>query len=127
MGCYDEIYEERKVFYLSFFVVSLFTHLYYILQEFTDNLIQAEELSEDEKGAFKEFVKEKVREAKRANREAREARRKAIEEMSEETKAAFESMKFYKFYPVQSPDTPDLSEVKSPFINRYYGKAHEVL
>lgn len=97
------------------------------LEEFTDNLIQAEELSEDEKGAFKEFVKEKVREAKRANREAREARRKAIEEMSEETKAAFESMKFYKFYPVQSPDTPDLSEVKSPFINRYYGKAHEVL
>ncbi|TKY73910.1 hypothetical protein E2542_SST02667 [Spatholobus suberectus] len=97
------------------------------LEEFTDKLIQEEELSEDQKDTFKEFVKEKVREAKKANREAREARRKAIEEMSEETKAAFENMRFYKFYPVQSPDAPDVSNVKSPFINRYYGKAHEVL
>ncbi|QHO58588.1 hypothetical protein HN51_012984 [Arachis hypogaea] len=97
------------------------------LEEFTDRLIQEEELSEDQKDAFKEFVREKVREARRANREAREARRKAIEEMSEETKAAFEQMRFYKFYPVPSPDAPDVSNVKSPFINRYYGKAHEVL
>ncbi|KAI5384366.1 variant 2, Protein HEAT INTOLERANT 4 [Lathyrus oleraceus] len=97
------------------------------LEEFTDKLIEAEELSEDQKDAFKEFVKEKVREAKRANREAREARKKAIAEMSEEAKAAFDAMRFYKFYPVQSPDAPDVSSVKSPFINRYYGKAHEVL
>ncbi|XP_010245862.1 PREDICTED: uncharacterized protein LOC104589299 [Nelumbo nucifera] len=97
------------------------------LEEFADNLIKEEELSEDQKDAFKDFVKEKVREAKKANREAREARKKALEEMSEETKAAFESMRFYKFYPVQTPDIPDISQVKSPFINRYYGKAHKVL
>ncbi|KAF7834227.1 protein HEAT INTOLERANT 4-like [Senna tora] len=82
------------------------------LEEFTDKLIEEEELSEDQKDAFKEFVKEKVREAKKANREAREARKKAIEEMSEESKAAFENMRFYKFYPVQSPDAPDVSNVK---------------
>ncbi|KAJ4965447.1 hypothetical protein NE237_017296 [Protea cynaroides] len=97
------------------------------LEEFTDGLIKEEEISEDQKDAFKEFVKEKVREAKKANREAREARRKALEEMSEETKAAFENMHFYKFYPVPTPDTPDVSGVKDPFINRYYGKAHEIL
>ncbi|KAG2716492.1 hypothetical protein I3760_03G129100 [Carya illinoinensis] len=97
------------------------------LEEFTDKLIQEEELSEDQKDAFKEFVKERVREAKKANREAREARKKALEEMSEDTKAAFENMRFYKFYPVQTPDTPDISNVKAPFINRYYGKAHEIL
>ncbi|GAU19726.1 hypothetical protein TSUD_78520 [Trifolium subterraneum] len=97
------------------------------LEEFTDKLIEAEELAADQKDAFKEFVKEKVREAKRANREAREARKKAIAEMSAETKAAFDTMRFYKFYPVPSPDAPDVSNVKSPFINRYYGKAHEVL
>ncbi|KAG2711762.1 hypothetical protein I3760_04G091700 [Carya illinoinensis] len=97
------------------------------LEEFTDKLIQEEELSEDQKDAFKEFVKEKVREAKKANREAREARKKALEEMSEETKAAFENMRFYKFYPVPTPDSPDVSNVKAPFINRYYGKAHEIL
>lgn len=97
------------------------------LEEFTDKLIEEEELSEDQKDAFKDFVKEKVREGKRANREAREARKKALEEMSEDTKAAFQSMKFYKFYPMPTPDTPDVSNVKSPFINRYYGKAHKVL
>ncbi|KAG6768370.1 hypothetical protein POTOM_027283 [Populus tomentosa] len=97
------------------------------LQEFIDKLIQEEELSEDQKDAFKEFVKEKVREAKKANREAREARRKALEEMSEETRRAIENLRFYKFYPVQTPDTPDISKVKASFINRYYGKAHEVL
>ncbi|KAH9669680.1 protein HEAT INTOLERANT 4 [Citrus sinensis] len=97
------------------------------VDEFTDKLVEEEALAEDQKDAFKDFVKEKVREAKKANREAKEARRKAIEEMSEETKAAFESMRFYKFYPVKTPDTPDVSNVKAPFINRYYGKAHEVL
>uniref|UniRef100_A0A5B6YUG8 Myosin-H heavy chain n=1 Tax=Davidia involucrata TaxID=16924 RepID=A0A5B6YUG8_DAVIN len=97
------------------------------LEEFIDKLIEEEELSEDQKDAFKDFVKEKVREAKKANREAREARKKALEEMSEETKSAFQNMKFYKFYPLPTPDTPDVSNVKSPFINRYYGKAHKIL
>ncbi|KAK4764964.1 hypothetical protein SAY86_026054 [Trapa natans] len=97
------------------------------LEEFTDKLIEEDQLDKDQKNAFKDFVKGKVREAKRANREAREARQKAREELNEETKLSFENMKFYKFYPVQTPDSPDISNTKSPFINRYYGKAHEVL
>ena len=47
--------------------------------------------------------------------------------MDQNAVAAFESMRFYKFYPVATPDTPDVSEVKSSFINRYYGNAHQVL
>ncbi|PIN13799.1 hypothetical protein CDL12_13570 [Handroanthus impetiginosus] len=97
------------------------------LEEFTDKLIEEEELPADQKEPFKDFVKEKVREAKKANREAREARKKALTEMSEETRTAFENMRFYKFYPVSTPDTPDVSNVKSPFINRYYGKAHRII
>ncbi|KAL7104482.1 hypothetical protein ACP275_08G247700 [Erythranthe tilingii] len=97
------------------------------LEEFTDKLIEEEELSADQKEPFKDFVKEKVREAKKANREAREARKKALAEMSEQTKAAYESMKFYKFYPVASPNAPDVSGVQSSFINRYYGKAHQIM
>ncbi|KAM7517414.1 hypothetical protein LguiB_016376 [Lonicera macranthoides] len=89
------------------------------LEEFTDKLIEEEELTEDQKDAFKDFVKEKVREGKKANREAREARRKALAEMSEETKAAFEKMRFYKFYPVPSPDTPDVSSVKVKWKEMY--------
>ncbi|KAG7550132.1 hypothetical protein ISN45_Aa06g009480 [Arabidopsis thaliana x Arabidopsis arenosa] len=97
------------------------------LQEFVDKLVEEEALPAEQKDEFKEYVKEQVRAAKKANREAKDARKKAIEEMSEDTKQAFQKMKFYKFYPQPSPDTPDVSGVKSPFINRYYGKAHEVL
>ncbi|CAN8236852.1 unnamed protein product [Cochlearia groenlandica] len=96
-------------------------------ENFVDKLIEEEALAAEEKDEFKEFVKEQVRAAKRANREAREARSRARNEMSAETRQAFQSMKFYKFYPRLSPDTPDVSGVKSPFINRYYGKAHQVL
>ena len=39
------------------------------LEEFTDKLIEEEELDVDQKDAFKDFVKEKVREAKKANRQ----------------------------------------------------------
>ncbi|CAL9229787.1 unnamed protein product [Arabidopsis halleri] len=97
------------------------------LQEFVDKLVEEEALPAEQTDEFKEYVKEQVRAAKKANREAKDARKKAIEEMSEDTKQAFQKMKFYKFYPQPSPDTPDVSGVKSPFINRYYGKAHEVL
>lgn len=97
------------------------------LEEFTNELIKEETLAEDQKDAFKEYVKEQVRERKKAQRQAKEARKKAIEDMDPETKAAFESMQFYKFYPVQTPDTPDISKVKVPYINRYYGKAHVLM
>ncbi|CAN7113955.1 unnamed protein product [Brassica rapa subsp. narinosa] len=97
------------------------------LEEFVDKLIEEEALPADQKDEFKEYVKVQVRAAKKANREAKDARRKAIEEMSEDTKQAFQSMKFYKFYPLPSSETPDVSGVKSPFINRYYGKADQVL
>ncbi|CAI9282270.1 unnamed protein product [Lactuca saligna] len=77
------------------------------LEEFTDDLIKAEEMSEDQKDAFKEFVKEKVREGKRANREVREKRKNIRESMSEEQKAAFHNIQFYKFYPLNTPNTQD--------------------
>ncbi|GJW36726.1 protein heat intolerant 4, partial [Tanacetum coccineum] len=88
------------------------------LEEFTNKLIASEDLTEDQKDEFKEFVNERVREAKRANREAREIRARAREEMDQN---AFEKMRFYKFYPVATLDTPDISKVKSPFINRSMG------
>ncbi|XP_074569363.1 protein HEAT INTOLERANT 4-like [Curcuma longa] len=94
------------------------------IEEFTDNLIMEETLSEDKKDEFKEYVKEQVRERRKAQRQAKEARKKAIEDMDPKTREAMENMKFYKFYPVQTPDTPDISHVKVLYINRYYGRAH---
>lgn len=95
-------------------------------EEIADEFIESGELSPDKKDEFVKFVNEKVDEGKRNYGEARQARENAIQEMSDEAKAAFQSIKFYKFYPVTSPDAPDVSQNKSPFINRYYGKAHKV-
>jgi len=95
--------------------------------EFADNLIKEEALTEEQKEDFMKFVKDRVVEEKKKQRAAREARKKALEEMNPETKAAFENMRFYKYYPDSSQGTPDISKVKVPFINRYYGKAHEVI
>eukprot|EP00268_Persea_americana_P040537 TRINITY_DN4028_c0_g1_i10.p2 TRINITY_DN4028_c0_g1~~TRINITY_DN4028_c0_g1_i10.p2 ORF type:complete len:100 (+),score=20.06 TRINITY_DN4028_c0_g1_i10:719-1018(+) len=89
--------------------------------------VKDEALPEQEKDAFKDYVKEKVREAKRAHWEKREFLKKKFEEMSEAVKAEYENIKFYKFYPVQTPEIPDISQMKVAFISRYYGKAHKVL
>uniref|UniRef100_F6GYP1 Uncharacterized protein n=1 Tax=Vitis vinifera TaxID=29760 RepID=F6GYP1_VITVI len=48
-------------------------------QEFIDKLIEEDEFDADQKDAFKNFVKDNVREAKKANRQAREARKKALQ------------------------------------------------
>lgn len=94
-------------------------------EEFTDDLVKAEALPEDEKENFKEFVKEKVRERKRELKQAKEARKEAIDNMDPEKKKAFENIKFFKFYPVNALDAPDLSIQKADYINRYYRKAHK--
>ncbi|RVX19113.1 hypothetical protein CK203_008566 [Vitis vinifera] len=49
-------------------------------QEVTDKMIEEDEFDADQKDAFKNFVKDNVREAKKANRQAREARKKALQE-----------------------------------------------
>ncbi|XP_026443698.1 protein HEAT INTOLERANT 4-like [Papaver somniferum] len=108
-------------------VVCDFDWIFDDINEFVDEKVADEVVTEDQRDAFRKFFDDKVKEAKEANKEAKKARKKAIEETSEETKRAFENMRFYKFYPVTTPDTPDVSQVKSRFINRYYGKAHEVL
>ncbi|KAL3688822.1 hypothetical protein R1sor_015131 [Riccia sorocarpa] len=96
-------------------------------EDYANDLVAAEELLAEEKEKFMAFVKSQVMAEKRKQREAREARKKAIEEMSRETKDALENMRFYKFYPVKTDDTPDISDKKAAFINRYYGKASQVL
>jgi hypothetical protein len=92
--------------------------------EFVSNL---EGLPESEREKFMAFLKERVGTERKKVREAKQARKKALEEMSQDLLLGFQNMKFFKFYPVQSDKYPDISEMKSSFINRYYGRATEVL
>ncbi|CAI5963607.1 unnamed protein product [Closterium sp. NIES-64] len=95
-------------------------------EEFTDNLVKDESLPEAEKPKFIEYVKKEVKEAKLKAKKEREERKKAIEDMGEERLEALKNLRFLKFYPKHSEDTPDISEFKANYINRYYGKAHEL-
>lgn len=97
------------------------------LEEMAENLVKDESLTPETKDSFKDVVKQRVSEERKQQRQAREERRKKIEKMSAETRAFYENIRFYKFYPRPSPGTPDISALKSPFINRYYGKATQVL
>ncbi|XP_062002237.1 protein HEAT INTOLERANT 4-like [Rosa rugosa] len=97
------------------------------VEEYTDELIKAEELSEDKKEAFMEFVREEVKKAKKKIREEREAKKKLMEDPKyQEAKMYYENMRLYKIYPVQTPNTPVI-EMKSKYINYYYGSAHEII
>ncbi|GKB28662.1 hypothetical protein Tco_0868063, partial [Tanacetum coccineum] len=86
------------------------------VEEYTNNLIAEEELSEDQKDAFMEFLKENVQERKRANREARQKRKQALEELSQEKLDAINNTRFYKFYPLEAPDNTVMP--KTSYINR---------
>eukprot|EP00850_Spirogloea_muscicola_P017904 SM000158S02036 [mRNA] locus=s158:265694:268496:+ [translate_table: standard] len=97
------------------------------MEEFTQQQIDEETLPASEKEKFMEFVREQVNAAKGKIREEKAKRQKALDDMSEQTKKSLQDMRFYKFYPVPSDDTPDISSLKAAYINRYYGKAHEVL
>jgi hypothetical protein len=75
-----------------------------------------------------DMVKQAIREAVKAKKEQNAAEAKRIRERydqySAEAKKAYETMKVTKWYPQNS--NPDLSQLKNPFVNRYYGKADEI-
>eukprot|EP00898_Chlorokybus_atmophyticus_P000754 jgi/Chlat1/167/Chrsp1S03242 len=72
------------------------------------------------------FCRTEVNAAKAKVREAKAKRKAELEALTDDSKKVMEDMRFYKFYPVKSDNYPDISGFKSSFINRYYGKAHEV-
>ncbi|GJT39611.1 zinc finger, CCHC-type containing protein [Tanacetum coccineum] len=72
------------------------------VEEYTNNLIAAEELSEDQKDAFK----------------ARQNRKQALEELSQEKLDAINNTRFYKFYPLEAPDNTVM--LKTSYINRWF-------
>ncbi|CAL9003537.1 unnamed protein product [Prunus brigantina] len=94
-----------------------------------DELKDDNELSPVVKAGLKDYVLDKLYEAKRKHqREFRQAMRKTTSvQAAPEAEEGFENMRIYKFYPMQSPKTPDISKAKYKFINKYCGKAHEVL
>lgn len=74
---------------------------------------------------LKRSITDAVKATKRKYRAEKEARKKRLDEISPEDKEAIKKMKLLKFYPQN--DWPDISQIKSKFVNRYYGHATELL
>eukprot|EP00897_Mesotaenium_endlicherianum_P000234 jgi/Mesen1/10210/ME000077S09540 len=97
------------------------------VEEFTDKLIEEEQLPADHRDKFMAYLKKEIEASKAVVREAKKARAHALKELTSESRAALENVRKYKFYPVPAEGTPDIAELKASYINRYYGKADQVL
>lgn len=93
----------------------------FVETQIKDNELDAKKHDEVLRGA----IKEAVRNTKRKFRAEKEERKKRIDSISEEDCEAIRNMRLFKFYPQN--ETPDLTNVKSPYVNRYYGRANKVL
>lgn len=96
------------------------------LDEFLDEKMEeVDELDSDKhRDPLKKAIQDAVKVAKDKYKAEKAERRKKLDAISPEEKEAIKNTKFIKFYPLN--EWPDISKCKSPYINRYYGKATEV-
>lgn len=70
------------------------------------------------------FVKARVAETKETIKKHRAELKARLDALGAEETARLDGLRFVKYYPQNA--TPDLSAIRSPYINRYFGRAHEV-
>eukprot|EP00741_Cyanophora_paradoxa_P003421 tig00000704_g3324.t1 len=95
------------------------------LDDFTKEIMESHELPPASMDEVRDAIREEVKAAKQRIKEEKEARKKKIEAFSPEEREALKNIKLLKFYPTNK--IPDVSQVKSTYINRYYGHAQKVL
>lgn len=96
------------------------------LDEFVEETIKDNELDASKHAEpLKQAIRDAVKATKLKYKAEKEERKKRVDAISHEARKAIKSMNLIKFYPQN--DWPDVSKIKSPFINRYYGRATDVL
>jgi hypothetical protein len=95
------------------------------IDEIVKEVKEDNELTEDEAKVVENAIKSEIEATKEKYKKKKEEIAKKISAFTPQDKKAIAELKIYKFYP-QNTDV-DLSHLKSPFINRYYGKATQVL
>lgn len=96
----------------------------FVSEQIEENALDASKHAEPLRSAIRAAVKAR-KEQIRAEHDAKVAR---VKEISEEDRKSIASMKLYKFYPSNEEQKyPDVSNSKVSYINRYYGKADDVL
>lgn len=96
------------------------------LDEFVEEKIKEGDGLEEEKHSetLKIAIKDAVKAAKLKYKKEKEERQKKLDAISAEEREAIKKTKFIKFYPMN--EWPNISQCKSSYINRYYGKASEL-
>lgn len=95
------------------------------LEEFVEETAKDYSLSDEHKAVVEKAIKDEVKVAKEKIKKEKEARKAKIESFTKEERENLKNLKFFKFYP-QNKEDIDISNLRSPFINRYYGKATKV-
>jgi len=110
-------------------IVAEFDYAMDDLNDYCDEMAEAEDLGPDAVAALKEHIKASVRECKRKFREAKAHAQALVDAIPPEKADALKAMKVYKFYPDATGDVPDVEalQLRSRFVNRYYGHAHKLL
>eukprot|EP01080_Neovahlkampfia_damariscottae_P011309 gene11309-4120_t len=94
------------------------------VDEFVEEYSKENELTKEEAVIVKNAIKDEIKSTKEKFKKEKEEKLKRFSVYTKQQKAEFEKLKFYKFYP-QNKDI-NVGDFKSPYINRYYGKAHEM-
>lgn len=93
----------------------------FVKEQIEENDLDAKKHSEP----ITKAIRETVRATKLKYKEDKAARQKRIDDIPQEDRDAMEKMRLLKFYPANK--WPDVSNAKTGYINRYYGKATKVL
>lgn len=94
------------------------------LDEFVEEQVTQNELDAGSTGVIKKAIQDTVKAAKLKAKQQKEDRKKGLEKISAGELQAIRNTKLIKFYPLN--EWPDISGIKSKYINRYYGQAHEL-
>lgn len=94
------------------------------LDEYVDEQCEAHEITkEEDKKTLREAIREAVRAAKKSIKEEKEKKKAEIDAIPLDQQKAMNEAQFFKFYPQNKDPDLEAHNLKSPFINRYYGRA----
>eukprot|EP01089_Gocevia_fonbrunei_P006765 TRINITY_DN1771_c0_g2_i2.p1 TRINITY_DN1771_c0_g2~~TRINITY_DN1771_c0_g2_i2.p1 ORF type:complete len:366 (-),score=81.03 TRINITY_DN1771_c0_g2_i2:73-1170(-) len=96
------------------------------MDEIVPQVIQTNELDEKYKTEIEETITNAIKDARANIRKEREDRKLNLEKHipDDARRKALDELQTYKFYPKNT--MPDITQLKSPYVNRYYGKANKV-
>eukprot|EP00301_Raphidiophrys_heterophryoidea_P024862 c819_g1_i1.p1 GENE.c819_g1_i1~~c819_g1_i1.p1 ORF type:complete len:391 (+),score=140.54 c819_g1_i1:91-1263(+) len=94
-------------------------------KEFVSDLAKEFSLNEEKEQELKDLIKAEVKKTKEKIKKETDAKQKELDDIPDDVKEKLKQTRIMKFYPTNT--FPNIDHIKTPFVNRYFGKADEVL